>query len=268
MLAFAANSILCRVALRETAIDAATFTSVRVVSGALVLALLVQTRGGSAVRGGNWVSAAALFAYAIAFSFAYRELTAGTGALLLFGAVQASMILWGWRRGERPDWIQIAGLALALGGLAWFVWPGVQAPPALAAAAMLTAGIAWGVYSLRGRGAGDPLVSTAGNFLRAVPFALLASAVFFGRAHCPARGALCALVSGAVTSGGGYAIWYTALRGLDATRAATVQLSVPVVAALAGVWLLGETFSGRLVFASLAILGGIALVISRRTRVS
>ena len=268
MLAFAANSILCRLALRETAIDAATFTSVRIAAGAFALALIARSRNTNAARGGNWISAAALFAYAIAFSFAYRDLSAGSGALLLFGAVQMTMILWGWQRGERPSLIQFAGLTLALAGVAWLVWPRVSAPPPIAAASMLSAGVAWGVYSLRGRGAGDPLGETAGNFLRALPLALFASALFLTHAHYDARGVSYALISGALTSGVGYAIWYAALRGLDATRAATVQLSVPLLAAIAGVLLLDESFSSRLGVASIAILGGIALVIFRRRPVA
>jgi drug/metabolite transporter (DMT)-like permease len=264
MMAFAANSILCRLALSESEIDAATFTGVRVASGALVLALLVRARGGSAVRAGDWVSAAALFLYAITFSLAYRELSAGTGALLLFGAVQVSMILWGWHRGERPAPIQIAGFVLAAFGLVWLVWPRVTAPPPLAASSMLLAGIAWGVYSLRGRGVSDPLASTAGNFLRAVPFALAVCAVSFAGARFPARGLGLAFVSGAVTSGLGYAVWYSALRGLDATRAATVQLSVPPLALIGGILLLDEQLNGRLLIASVAILSGIGLVVRRR----
>ncbi len=264
MLAFAANSLLCRLALRETAIDAATFTSVRLVSGAIALALIARSRGQRAALGGNWISAAALFTYAAAFSFAFRDLSAGTGALLSFCAVQTSMIFWGWRSGERSSWIQVAGILLALGGLVWLMFPKVSPPPRLAAASMLCAGLAWGVYSLRGRAAGDPLQETAGNFLRAVPLALLASGVFHAQARFDARGMEYALVSGALTSGVGYAVWYAALRGLDATRAATVQLSVPILVAVFGVLLLQEEPSARLALASLAILGGIALVIFQR----
>jgi drug/metabolite transporter (DMT)-like permease len=177
-----------------------------------------------------------------------------------------SMILWGWRSGERPSQVQGVGFFLALGGLIWFELPGVEAPQPLASALMLGAGVAWGVYSLRGRGAGDPLQATAGNFLRALPMALLASAVFHAQVRLDVAGVGYALVSGALTSGVGYAIWYAALRGLDATRAATVQLSVPILAALAGALLLQESPSSRLLIASLAILGGIALVIRRRPR--
>ncbi|HUR27573.1 MAG TPA: DMT family transporter, partial [Planctomycetota bacterium] len=266
MVAFAANSLLCRLALRETEIDAATFTGVRILSGALALALLVRARGASTVRGGDWVSAAALFAYAIAFSFAYRELSAGTGALLLFGAVQACMILWGWQRGERPIPVQVAGFALAVGGLVWLVWPRVTAPPLLAASSMLVAGIAWGIYSLRGRGVSDPLASTAGNFLRAVPFALVAVALGLAQARFPARGVALAAVSGAVTSGVGYAVWYSALRSLDATRAATVQLCVPLLAVIGGAFFLDERLDRRVLVAAATILGGIGLVVTRRTR--
>lgn len=261
MAAFAGNSLLCRQALAHTSIDPATFTSVRVVSGALVLALLARARGGSPAAAGGWGSAFALFAYAAAFSFAYVSLPASTGALLLFGAVQLTMIVLGLRAGERLRAPQWAGLAAALAGLVLLFAPGLSAPAPGGAALMIVAGAAWGVYSLRGRAAGAPLVVTAGNFLRAVPFALATSLVFAGRRTMDPAGVALAAVSGALTSGIGYAIWYSALAGLRAASAATVQLSVPVLASLGGVLLLGERVTPRLAVASLAILGGIALVI-------
>ena len=263
MLAFAGNSLLCRAALRETPIDAATFTSIRMVSGALVLWLIVRMRGAGA-REGSWHSAFWLFAYAAAFSFAYVTLTAGTGALLLFGAVQATMIIAGFVRGERFTPLQWLGFAVALGGLAALLLPGVSAPPFVGAALMIAAGIAWGFYSLRGRGAGDPTRVTAGNFLRAVPMALIVSVAMVSQFSVDAAGVAYAVASGAITSGVGYAIWYTALPSLKATVAATVQLSVPVIAAAGGVVLLGEALTLRLVLCSIAILGGIALVVRRR----
>jgi len=263
MLAFAGNSLLCRMALKGTAIDPATFTSVRVLSGALALWLIARVRSGSRIRAGSWPSALALFAYAAAFSFAYVELSAGTGALLLFGAVQATMILTGLWKGERLNALQGIGLAVALAGLVALVLPGLSAPPLTSAVLMMGAGIAWGVYSLRGKGAGDPLAATAGNFLRAVPFAMLLSLALLATARVDAGGIAYAMASGALTSGVGYAIWYTALRGLTATSAATVQLSVPVIAALGGILLLGEPVNLRLLGASAAILGGIALVVAR-----
>lgn len=261
MLAFAGNSLLCRVALKETGIDAATFTSIRIVSGAVVLWAIVRMRGSIHGAAGSWPSAFWLFAYAAGFSFAYVTLPAATGALLLFGAVQATMIGYGLWKGERLRAIQVTGLLAAFAGLGGLLLPGVSAPPALGAALMLFAGISWGIYSLRGRGAGDPTTVTAGNFLRAVPFAALLSLAMLSRVSVDVPGALYAMASGALASGVGYAIWYTAVRELKATSAATVQLSVPVIAALGGVAFLGEPITLRLVLCSAAILGGVAMVI-------
>jgi len=264
MIAFAGNSLLCRMALKHTVIDPATFTLIRMLSGAIALWLIVSMRTGSRVQRGNWPSALALFAYAAAFSFAYVDLSAGMGALLLFGAVQATMILFGLWKGERLNGWQVTGLAAALGGLVALVLPGLSAPPPGSAILMVGAGVAWGVYSLRGKGAGDPLATTAGNFLRAVAFAAGLSLLFLSLAHADVQGVVYAIASGALTSGVGYAIWYAALRGPTATGAATVQLSVPVIAAIGGVLLLGESITLRLLGASAAILGGIALVIARQ----
>ena len=264
MMAFAGNSLLCRLALRTTAIDAATFTLVRIVSGAVCLWILVQMQKVRVAKSGSWSSALALFGYAALFSFAYVELTAGTGALLLFGAVQMTMILWAYRCGERMRLLQIAGLILAVAGLVALVFPGLSAPPLGAAVFMLGAGIAWGIYSLRGKGVANPLCATAGNFLCAVPMALLLSAVLFHSARFDRAGLVYAMASGAIASGLGYAIWYTALPALKSTAAATVQLSVPVLAAVGGILFLGEPITVRLALASAAVLGGIALVIIER----
>ncbi|HKP92456.1 MAG TPA: DMT family transporter [Chthoniobacterales bacterium] len=264
MVAFASNSLLCRIALRETAIDAATFTLVRIVSGAVCLGVLVRLRTAGWTKTGSWSSALALFAYAAFFSFAYLQLTAGTGALLLFGAVQATMILWAFRNGERLRPRQWTGFVIAIVGLIVLVSPGLSAPPLSAALLMVAAGIAWGVYSLRGKGAGDPLRATAGNFLRAVPMALLLSLITFPGARFDGAGMVYAIFSGAVASGLGYAVWYTALPALRSTAAATVQLSVPVLAALGGIIFLGEAVTLRLGLASIAVLGGIALVVRER----
>ncbi|HET7772945.1 MAG TPA: EamA family transporter [Burkholderiaceae bacterium] len=265
LLAFAGNSLLCRAALAHTQIDAASFTTVRMVSGALALWLLVQLRArgpaGARVGQGSWGSAAALFAYAAAFSFAYVELGAALGALILFGAVQTSMTSWGLLRGERLGALQVLGLVLAFGGLVGLLLPGLSAPPLAPALLMMAAGCAWGVYSLRGRGAGDPLQVTAGNFLRTVPMALALSLALLAHARLDAAGVLYAVLSGALTSGVGYAIWYAALPHLKAMVAATLQLSVPVIAAAGAVLFLGEALSLRLLLASAAILGGIALVV-------
>ncbi|MBL8862539.1 MAG: DMT family transporter [Planctomycetes bacterium] len=269
LLAFALNSILCRAALASGAIDATSFTGVRLASGALVLLALERwTRGGAGRTrlAGDWLSAAALFAYALAFSLAYGALSAGTGALILFGCVQATMLGAGLRAGERPDARLWVGLALALGGLAWLVAPGLAAPPAGGAALMAAAGVAWGIYSLRGRRAADPVASTAGNFARAAPLALIALAGAWSDAHADAFGLALALVSGAITSGLGYVVWYAALRGLSASGAALVQLGVPVVTALLGVTFLAERATLRLVLAATLVLGGIALAVARRGR--
>lgn len=264
MAAFAGNSLLCRAALKSTRIDAATFTTIRIVAGALALWLIVRLRGERLARAGSWHSALALFAYAAGFSIAYVSLPAGTGALLLFGAVQATMIGHGLWRGERLRSLQVLGLALALAGLVGLLLPGLTAPPLRGALLMLGAGGAWGIYSLRGKRAGDPLRATAGNFLRAAPLAIALSALALPQFALDRAGAGYAVASGALTSGVGYAIWYTTLPHLKATHAATVQLSVPVIAALGGVALLGERPTLRLLLAAIAILGGIALVIGER----
>ncbi len=269
MLAFAANSVLGRLALYTTPLDAATFTVVRLLAGALVLGGVVFGRARREQPGaGSWPSAAALFVYAAAFSFAYVVLPTGTGALLLFGAVQLSMIGYGLVRGERFSAVQTVGFALALGGLVYLLLPGLSAPPPVPAALMVTAGAAWGVYSLRGRGSSDPAAVSAGNFLRTLPLAAaLALAALFTplvAVQFDTLGLVYAGVSGALTSGLGYLVWYAALPSLRATVAATVQLSVPVLAALGGVVLIGEPISLRLVAAAVAILGGIALVLRAR----
>lgn len=261
MLAFAGNSLLCRLALQDTAIDAASFTSIRLISGAMVLWLMVALRADLPAGKGNWPSALALFAYAAGFSFAYISLPAATGALLLFGAVQATMIGFGLWTGERLQLAQWLGLLLALAGLVGLLLPGLSAPPLAGSLLMLGAGVAWGIYSLRGKGAGDPTRVTSGNFLRSVPLALVMSLLLLDQAVPDSAGFWYAVASGALASGMGYAIWYRVLPALKATNAATIQLSVPVIAAVGGVLLLGEPITLRLGLASVAILGGIALVI-------
>ena len=265
MIAFAANSLLCRAALGERAIDAASFTTIRLVSGAITLWLIVRfAQPGAARQGGDWIAGSMLFLYAIAFSFAYLSLTAGTGALILFGLVQLTMFVVGLHAGERFAPLSWAGLAIAIVGVVYLVSPGVTAPSPLGAALMAIAGIAWGVYSLRGRGVPDPLQATAGNFLRSVPFTVLISAILVGEMQSSWAGVALAVASGAMTSAIGYVIWYAALRGLSATRAATVQLSVPAIAAFGGVLFLSEQITMRLLLSSIAILGGIALVLAQR----
>ena len=264
MLAFAANPILCRLALKETAIDPASFTLLRILAGAATLWLIVKVRSGGNPGAVRWRSAFSLFAYAGAFSFAYVTLDAGAGTLLLFGAVQATMVLYGLAGGERPTPRQAAGFLLALGGLIALLLPGATAPPPVGAILMIGSGIAWGIYSLQGRASTRPIETTAGNFLGASAFAVLLSAVALPMFAWDPRGAMFALLSGAVASGIGYSIWYTVLPSLRATQAATIQLSVPVLAALASVPLLDERLTLRLVLCSVAILGGIALALHAR----
>jgi drug/metabolite transporter (DMT)-like permease len=276
MLAFAGNSLLCRMALKHTSIDAASFTTVRMLSGACMLWLVVRLRRGAVSAadagersGGNWLSACALFVYATGFSFAYVSMPAATGALLLFGAVQATMIGYGVVQGERMSKLQLVGLALALSGLVALMLPGLATPSLRSSLFMLSAGVAWGVYSLRGkretnRGGSDPTQVTAGNFMRAVPMALGLSLLTLQHLSLDRAGLGLAVLSGALASGLGYAIWYRALPALKATQAATVQLSVPVLAALGGVVFIGEAVSAAMLLASSAILGGIALVILQK----
>src|SRR2546430_5206302 len=267
MTAFAGNSLLCRQALKRTTIDAASFTFIRILSGAVVLWLVVMLRKGTRPKAGNWASALALFAYAAAFSFAYISLSASTGALLLFGAVQATMIIWGLSRGERLQTRQWLGLALAVGGLVALLFPGLSAPPINGALLMLCAGIAWGFYSLPGKGAGDPVTTTAGNFWRAVVFVSILSIALLPWAKLDRGGVGYAILSGAIASGVGYVIWYSALPGLKAARAATVQLSVPGLGPPGGIFVLVESVTLRFLLASIAVLGGIALVVTEKTQV-
>ncbi|MEO8033820.1 MAG: DMT family transporter [Acidobacteriota bacterium] len=267
---FAANSLLCRVALRApAAIDPVTFTSVRLFSGAVVLALLARVWKRAATPRGNWRSALALFAYATAFSIAYVRITAGIGALLLFAAVQLTMFAAGLRAGERLRLLQWLGFAMAVAGLVILSWRGVTAPDPLAAVLMASAGVAWGVYSLRGRGSTQPLADTAGNFARAVPMALVGTVIALRSVHVSVPGLLLAIASGALASGIGYSIWYAALPRMTATSASIVQLAVPVIAAAGGIAFLGEQPTFRLMLATVTILSGVALaVFARRRRVS
>lgn len=286
--AFALNSILCRLALRGDEADAAGFTAVRLVSGAAALALIsiAAARGGRPNRsdgerdalesasnslqkgpvatvfgGGSWLSAAALFAYAICFSIAYLGLTAGTGALILFGSVQLTMIATAIGRGERPRPVEWLGFITAVAGLVYLVLPGLESPPLNSSLLMAAAGASWGVYTLRGKGTGDPLASTTGNFARTIPFAAAAAAIYLPNLHISGRGMVLAVLSGAIASGIGYAVWYAAIKHHTATRTAVLQLSVPVIAAALGVFLLGETTTPRLAIAASLILGGIGVSI-------
>lgn len=266
LLAFAGNSLLCRAALAGGHADAASFTALRLAAGALVLWCVWRPGRTRAWPPGDLAGALALFAYAIAFSLAYLSLGAATGALVLFAAVQASVLGGSHWSGTRWRPRELGGLALAFGGLAYLLWPGLEAPPPLAAATMALAGLAWGVYTLRGRGGGDPLGTTAGNFLRALPFAALALglAALLGPLALDGRGALLALASGALTSGLGYVVWYAVLPRLSAPVAGSVQLAVPPLTALLAMGGLDEAPGTRWLLASLAILGGIAWTLPRR----
>lgn len=266
MLAFAGNSLLCRAALRDSEIDPATFTTLRLLAGAFMLWVLHTLRHKFSGSKGTWPGAAALFVYATAFSYAYLHIDAGAGALLLFGAVQLSMIVWGLFKGERLQRLQVTGLLLASAGLLALLLPGTSAPAASASVLMIISGVAWGGYSLLGRGVSDPLAATAGNFIRTIPMAVALSVLTLAWLEWDTAGVVYAVLSGALTSGIGYAIWYAALPGLAAVQAASVQLSVPLLTALAGSLLLGETLTGRLLLAGAAILGGIALVMCVKHR--
>ena len=269
MIAFAANSLLCRAALGGGHADAATFTALRLLGGAVALSLLARVRAAPAPPSRfAWGSAATLFAYAAGFSLAYVRIPAGVGALLLFAAVQLTMIGAGLARGERPRALEWVGLAFSLAGLVLLTRPGLARPDPLGAGLMLAAGAAWGLYSLRGRGHGDAVAVNAASFARALPLSLAAgaAAALLGATHLDPAGVWLALASGAIASGLGYAVWYAALRGLTATRAAIVQLSAPPLAAAGGVVFLDESFAPRLLVASVLILGGIALAVGARRR--
>ena len=267
LVCFAANSVFCRLALGGAEIDAGSFSAIRLAAGAAAVRLMLGFRAdGRAQPSGSWISAGLLFLYAAAFSLAYLDLSAGTGALILFGSVQATMILAALWVGDRPDVRESAGVLLALGGLGYLASPGLAAPPLSRAFLMAIAGSAWGVYSLRGRGVADPLSDTAGNFARTLPLAAGLGCLALRDSGVSAEGVLLAVVSGALTSGVGYVLWYAALRGLSATRAAVIQLCVPVLAAAAGVAFLSEEISVRLVLAAALILGGVGVALRGREK--
>ncbi len=269
LVAFAANSLLCRMALAPDLIDPVAFTAVRLGSGVAVLVPLSALMSEKRPEGrpaGSWRSGLALFVYAMAFSLAYVTLETGMGALILFGSVQATMIGAGLWQGERPRAREWIGLAVAMLGLVYLVLPGISAPDPLGAMLMMASGVAWGVYSLRGKGRSAPVASTAGNFARALPLAVAGALVAWWTLHASPRGLALAATSGAVTSGLGYVVWYVALRGMTATRAAIVQLAVPVIAAAGGILVLSEEPTLRLAVSTVMILGGIAGAISARNR--
>jgi drug/metabolite transporter (DMT)-like permease len=266
LIAFAFNSILCRMALATGEIDAASFTVIRLLSGTVTLAALLLATGKTRKlsTSGNWMSAFFLFAYAITFSFAYLGLTTGTGALILFGSVQLTMFGVSLLQGFRPAALEWIGLIIALSGLVFLVLPGLTAPPLMAAMLMVSAGVAWGFYTLRGKGSDDPLADTAGNFLRSAPMTLVVGAVYYSSIQVSTRGSILAVLSGAIASGIGYSIWYAALKYHTPARAGILQLAVPVIAAVGGILLLDEIASLRLMIAGTLILGGIGLALIRR----
>jgi drug/metabolite transporter (DMT)-like permease len=269
LVAFAANSVLCRIALRHATIDAATFSTIRLTAGAATLLLIsTRTRRGTSSAKSSWISAGMLFLYAVPFSFAYTRLSTGTGALILFGCVQMTMMIAALLSGERPHPLQWFGLTLALTGLVYLVLPGLEAPSFAGATLMAIAGVSWGVYSLRGRSAVNPLAQTTNNFLRTVPLVLAVSLLARSQFHVERQGILLAIASGALASALGYVVWYEALRGLTATRAAAVQLLVPILAASGGVIFLAEAVSARLLLSAVMVLGGIALTLIGRERLS
>ena len=276
--AFAFNSILCRLALRGGEADAAGFTMVRLAAGAVTLLGItiisgIARRGKSQVpllragfRNGSWVSALWLATYAVLFSLAYLGITAGTGALILFGSVQLTMLAVSIARGERPPLLEWLGIAVAIGGLVYLVLPGLAAPPLNSSILMAIAGAAWGLYTLRGKKSNDPLADTTGNFLRTLIVVPVLALIFWSSLHLTPQGTLLAILSGAVTSGIGYSIWYAALKHHTATRAAVLQLSVPVIAAILGIFFLAETANLRLVISGALVLGGIGLTIIGRKK--
>lgn len=268
MLAFAGNSILCRMALAGEIIDPALFTALRIFSGALTLLLIVYSTSNddSDTRHGSWVSALMLFLYALGFSYAYIDLGAGTGALILFGFVQISMIAMALAAGARPSGVEWSGWLVAVAGLVWLMLPGATAPSVTGAGLMAMAGAAWGIYSIRGQRESDPLASTAANFSRALAPAALLVLVSVGQLQWSMHGAALAIASGALTSGLGYVVWYAALKYLTSIRAALVQLSVPAIAAIGGVLLLAEPVDVRLLAAGSLILGGICLALVGKSK--
>ncbi|MBI1244955.1 MAG: EamA family transporter [Alphaproteobacteria bacterium] len=269
LIAFAANSLLARAALAGGTIDPASYTAIRLISGAAILVGVVAYRGHEAAvraRTGSWISAVAIFIYAIAFSLAYGRLGAATGAVILFASVQGTMVIWGALRADRPKPRELAGLLVAFAALVWLLLPRLDSPDPVGSALMALAGVAWGIYSLGGRGTADPVDATAGNFVRAALLCIPLAFAPFTFGYTDTHGIVLAVLSGAVTSGLGYVIWYRALPRLSTTQAAAVQLAVPVIAAFGGVALLGESLTTRLVLASAGILGGLALATLKPAR--
>ncbi len=263
LIAFAANSVLCRLALGNEAIDAASFTVIRLLSGAIVLFLIIRftQKNTELSTNGSWIASLMLFLYAITFSYAYISLDTGTGALILFGSVQITMILLSLISGTRLHYTEWAGVIIAFTGFVYLILPGVTTPSTVGFLLMAAAGIAWGIYTLKGRGSQNPLMDTAYNFLRTIPLVILLTIITISHANYSSEGVLLALLSGGITSGIGYTIWYIALGGLSATQAAVLQLLVPVIAALGGVLFVSETITVRLTISAAMVIGGILMVV-------
>lgn len=263
LVAFAANSVLCRLALGEHAIDAASFTVIRLISGAVTLVLILKFKAGenNPTAKVNWVATLMLFLYAITFSFAYITLNTATGALIIFGAVQMTMILITLKSGHRLHIAEWFGVLIAFAGFVYLVLPNVNSPSITGFILMTVAGIAWGVYTLRGMGSANPLADTANNFARTIPLVAVLALIAIPYVDISIKGVVLAFLSGAVASGIGYTVWYTALGGLTAVQAAVVQLLVPVIAAAGGVVFVSEAISLRLIVSAIMILGGILMVV-------
>ena len=268
LISFAGNSIICRIALKEAAIEPALFTSIRLISGTIVLMLVVaMTRKSKKTKSkGSWFSAAMLFMYAAAFSYAYVSLETGTGALILFGVVQITMITYSLISGNKMSTIEWLGIVLALCGFLYLMLPGAKAPSLYGFILMTISGIGWGMYSIKGKTTKNPLQDTAYNFLRTIPFLLLLLYFVFQESYYTKTGVILALLSGIITSGLGYVIWYAALKGLTTIQASVVQLFVPVLAGLGGLILVNENVSLRVIVASVLILGGISLMIVKKNQ--
>jgi drug/metabolite transporter (DMT)-like permease len=271
LIAFAANSVLCRLALGGEAIDASSFTAIRLLSGAITLFIILSIKGSikeSNKRGnkgasskGSWTASFALFIYAIAFSYAYLSVDTGTGALILFGSVQITMIMLSLIAGTRLHLIEWSGVMLAFSGFIYLILPNITTPSMNGFILMTVSGISWGIYTLKGRGSKNPLMDTSYNFLRTIPLVAILVVLTLHYMHYSVEGVILALVSGAITSGVGYTIWYIALGGLSSTQAAVIQLSVPVIAAIGGVLFVSEEITMRLIVSATVVLTGILMVI-------
>lgn len=263
LIAFAANSVLCRLALGNGTIDASSFTGIRLLSGAFTLFIIISLKGGSkeASSKGSWTAGLVLFLYAITFSYAYLSVDTGTGALILFGSVQITMIMLSLVSGTRLHLIEWSGVIIAFTGFIYLILPDITTPSVNGFILMTVSGISWGIYTLKGRSSKNPLMDTTYNFLRTIPFVALLAIFTMQNMNYSAEGIILALISGGITSGVGYTIWYIALGGLSSTQAAVLQLSVPVIAAIGGVLFVSEEVTTRLIISTVIVLSGILMVV-------